>query len=168
MKSYFVGFLSSATILFFVLLSEVRADESLVFPPLDGKTGEKDDLLVFIPGANVPTDNYNLTVAAIQNATNLKLWVVVPAMPAKTCITTCPSTSLCSPLQALVTRAVGFAKDKGFNGMMPYYLAGHSLGGVCSATLGAAYANTKETYKALVIMGAYVTDQDVRLTQHRH
>jgi len=161
MNFSFVGVLIASVLLFVSSSSVVRADDSLVFPPLDGKTGGNDELLVFIPGANVPTDNYNLTATAIQNATNLKLWVVVPAMPAKTCITTCPSTSLCSPLQALVTRAVGFAKDKGFKGTMPYYLAGHSLGGVCSATLGAAYANTKESYKALVVMGAYVTDQDV-------
>jgi len=56
---------------------EPNAD--LVFPPLDSKSSDlATKMMVFIPGGNVATEYYTDTAKAIQEATNLNLWVVVP------------------------------------------------------------------------------------------
>jgi len=120
------------------------------------KTSGPVKMMVFIPGANVPTEFYLPTVKAIQDASDLQLWVVIPAMPLKKCIITCPSSKICAPLQAIVTAILGKATAAGYNGTSfapDTFLAGHSLGGVCVDKLAQAY--TSPGYQAAIILGAY-------------
>ena len=72
------------------------ADNSnLVIPPLESKAALPEKMLVLIPGANVATSYYSDTAAAIQEATDLKLWVVVPEIADKLCISVCPTSGSC-------------------------------------------------------------------------
>eukprot|EP00939_MAST-03C_sp_MAST-3C-sp1_P002003 g2003.t1 len=146
----------------------LAADDNsdLVFPPPPSSaSGGEERLLILIPGANVATSFYKQTAESIQRASNhTKLWVVVPAMPTKKCILLCPSVGFCAPLQARVQEAAEKAKEMGFeqNTKGPaVFMAGHSLGGTCASTLTSAYAKSNEGYGALVVMGSYVTDQNV-------
>jgi len=131
------------------------SNQDHVIKPLDDKVGP-EKMLVFIPGANVPTENYLPTVNAIQEASELKLWVVIPAMPGKRCIMLCPTASVCAPLQGYVSSILGKAKKQGWNGTSfapDTFVAGHSLGGICAQTLSMAY--TSPGYQALTVLGAY-------------
>merc|ERR1712070_164174 len=131
------------------------SNQDHVIKPLDDKVGP-EKMLVFIPGANVPTENYLPTVNAIQEASGLKLWVVIPAMPGKRCIMLCPTASVCAPLQGYVSSILGKAKKQGWNGTSfapDTFVAGHSLGGICAQTLSMAY--TSPGYQALTVLGAY-------------
>jgi hypothetical protein len=120
-------------------------------------------MLILIPGANVATSYYVDTAKAIQEQTfKISLWVVVPSVTAEKCIILCPSTKFCSPLHYVVTKAVEKAEAMGFPKDLKSkpFLAGHSLGGVCASTLASAYAD-ENSYDSLVVMGSYVTNQDV-------
>lgn len=143
----------------------VSADNApLVFSPLLNKAHLEEKMLVFLPGGNVATEFYNMTVSKIQAAANLKLWVIVPAMPSKLCIRLCTTPSLCSGLQSTVQKVVTMAKNQGYQGPTAgpdVFMSGHSLGGVCAATLIQAYQKTDQAYGPLVVMGSYVSDQDV-------
>ena len=131
------------------------SNENLVLPPLPDATGPAK-LLVLVPGANVATSYYNATARAIQAHTHTaKLWVVVPKIPGETCIAFCPSPHVCAPLHALVEGAVA---EAGAFDAADRFLAGHSLGGVCAATLAVAYDGA---YAAAAMLGSYVTDQNV-------
>ena len=95
------------SIISLIALTLVAADNAvLVFKPLDTKTDLEEKLLVLIPGADVATEFYTNTANSIQEHTNLKLWVVVPAMPGKLCIPECTNTHLCAPLQSNVQGAI--------------------------------------------------------------
>merc|ERR1719345_365073 len=120
------------------------------------KTSGPVKMLVFIPGAGVPTENYFPTIKAIQGSSDLQLWAVIPAMPIKKCIILCPSKSLCSPLHSYVTSILGKAAAQGYNGSSyapDTFLTGHSLGGVCVDKLAQAYPSPG--YQAAIILGAY-------------
>jgi len=81
------------------LVSATKDDNSVqVFNPLDTKSELEEKLLVIIPGADVATEFYTKPAKAIQEKTNLKLWVVVPSMPGKLCIPDCTNVHLCAPL----------------------------------------------------------------------
>ena len=121
-------------------------------------------LLVLIPGANVATSFYYDTARAIQNGTRAALWVVVPSMPQELCISICPSSGVCSLLQTRVQAVISQAAAQGYKGATSapdVFIAGHSLGGVCAASLVAGYAKTSQNYSALVLMGSYVDSYDV-------
>jgi len=112
--------------------------------------------MIFIPGANVETQHYLPTIAAIQTASPLKLWVALPSIPGKKCIVYCPSPSVCSPLHAIVDAIVSKTQQQGYNGTTTApdaFLVGHSLGGICTNHLAQAYI--KPAYQAAVLMGAY-------------
>merc|ERR1711865_1066301 len=126
-----------------------------VLKPLSGKTGA-EKMFVFIPGANVDPSYYVETAAAIQHASDLNLWVVIPSFPIKRCIILCPSLSLCSPLQDYITKIIAKATAQGYNGTAfapDTFMAGHSLGGICAQRLGQAYL--KPPYQATIVMGSY-------------
>merc|ERR1711865_44388 len=126
-----------------------------VLKPLPGKAGAPK-MLVFIPGANVNTEYYLATAAAIQQASDLNMWVVIPSMPIKRCIILCPSLSVCAPLQDHVTAIIAKATAQGYNGTASApdtFIAGHSLGGICAQRLGQAYL--KPPYQATIVMGSY-------------
>jgi len=126
-----------------------------VLKPLPGKAGAPK-MFVFIPGANVNTEYYLATAAAIQQASDLNMWVVIPSMPIKRCIILCPSLSVCAPLQDHVTAIIAKATAQGYNGTASApdtFIAGHSLGGICAQRLGQAYL--KPPYQATIVMGSY-------------
>jgi len=60
---------------------------------------------------------------------------------------------------------LGEAAKKGYSGSKEagpdVFMAGHSLGGVCAATLAQHMSDVNTPYNALVLMGSYVTDQKV-------
>jgi hypothetical protein len=135
-----------------------------IFNPLDTKSELEEKLLVIIPGADVATEFYTQPAQAIQEKTNLKLWVVVPAMPGKLCIPDCSNVHLCAPLQSNVQSAIKLAIEQGYKGTTAkpdVFMSGHSLGGVCAGTLVEAYRNSEKAYESLVVMGSYVENQDL-------
>jgi len=120
---------------------------------------------VLIPGGEVGTEYYTKTAEAIQEASNLNLWVVVPAMPKKLCIMICSTPSLCFELEHKVNSIVDEAKKQGYTGGVAgskdMFMSGHSLGGTCASTLTQRAYNKGVKYPGLVVMGSYVTDQNV-------
>jgi len=137
------------------LMSTQDSNQDHVIKPLAAKSGP-EKMLVFIPGANVPTENYLPTVNAIQEASDLRLWVVIPAMPGKRCVILCPTASICAPLQSYVKSILSKATGQGWNGTSfapDTFIAGHSLGGICAQTLSIAYPSPG--YQALTVLGAY-------------
>lgn len=144
------------------------ADEHIVIPPLAAAAGAaaEEKMLVFMPGGAVPNTNYVATAAAIQVAvgSQVRLWMVIPAVFERLCILSCTSSllGLCAPLHASVEAALSMAQGKGWtrgNDSEDLWIAGHSLGGVCSNTLFQAY-HTKSSipYAGLIVMGSYVDE----------
>eukprot|EP00928_Gymnodinium_smaydae_P037776 TRINITY_DN26185_c0_g1_i1.p1 TRINITY_DN26185_c0_g1~~TRINITY_DN26185_c0_g1_i1.p1 ORF type:complete len:531 (+),score=96.81 TRINITY_DN26185_c0_g1_i1:54-1646(+) len=149
-----------------VFLSSVLADSdsNIILPPTSNRTDLPEKMLLFIPGGKVPTSNYEATARAIQQAaaSDIRLWVVVPAVFQRLCIITCSSTSLCGPLHSTVESALGEAVKKGWNRGKDeenMYIAGHSLGGVCANTLFQAYSSGEALpYAGIIVMGSYVDE----------
>ena len=113
-------------------------------------------MFVFIPGANVPTSYYIDTARAIQEATDLKLWVVIPEILDKFCISICPSKDACFKLYNDVNQVIGMATEQGYTGPSQgknVYVAGHSLGTTCADNLIQGYSFG---YEAGIMMGGYV------------
>ena len=137
----------------------VAADNSnLVIPPLESKSDLPEKMLVLIPGANVPTSYYSDTAAAIQGAADLNLWVIVPEIADKLCISVCPSSGTCFHLQGDVDKVLGMAKDQGYTGPSEgegVFMYGHSLGATCADNLVRGYEGK---YQALALMGGYTAD----------
>lgn len=158
-------------ILVTILLSiaiHVQADDApnddLILPPLQSKGGDLEEkLMVLIPGANVATSYYTDPMAAVQEFTNLRLWVVVPAFTTKLCIIECATTYTCAPMNSRVNSVISKAVKMGYDGPTDtFFMAGHSLGGTCAATYTQAYNNTDtEHVLGNIIYGSYVTDQEV-------
>jgi hypothetical protein len=138
------------------LAAFASADEDIILKPLDSTKGMPTKLLVFIPGGNVPNNNYTLTAQAIQRYTQLNLWVVIPAVFNRLCIIECTATFVCAPLYNTVNGAVAKAVAAGMPKDTEQHLAGHSLGGTCANYLVQAYP--PDTYKSLTIMGSYVDE----------
>ena len=138
------------------------ADNSnLVIPPLESKADLPEKMLVLIPGANVATSYYSDTAAAIQEATDLNLWVVIPEIADKLCISVCPSSGTCFHLQGDVDKVLGMAQEQGYAGPTDgegIFMSGHSLGATCADNLARGYEGK---YQALITMGGYTADQDV-------
>ena len=90
----------------------IAADNSnQVVAPLDSKADLDEKMFVFIPGANVPTSYYLDTARAIQEAADLKLWVVIPEIADKLCISVCPSKGTCFHLYDDVNKVIGMATE---------------------------------------------------------
>ena len=120
-------------------------------------------MLIFIPGGLVPVANYLATATAIQEAaTDIKLWVVIPAVFQRLCIISCTATQVCAPLHSAVQSALDEATKLGAKPTGLPFLAGHSLGGVCANTLLQAYtlktSPPQVPYDSLVVMGSYVDE----------
>ena len=123
----------------------MAADNSnLVIPPLESKQHliiEK--MLVIIPGSGVATSYYSDTAAAIQQAADMKLWVVVPEVLDKQCISVCPSSGRCSRLHGDVNKVIGMAADQGYTGPTDgegVFVSGHSMGATCADNLVRGYS----------------------------
>lgn len=121
-------------------------------------------MLVFIPGADVATEYYSDTAAAIQEASNLRLWVIIPAIPSELCISYCSTAATCGFLDKMVTSVFEQAVAQGFTGTdqaPDTFLAGHSLGGSCASNLSEHRHNKGTDFQALIEMGSYVSNHDV-------
>lgn len=142
-------------LIFVSLLSNGRAaNEDIVLPPVQTDASLPERLLVFIPGADVPTDNYKLTAQAIQSAaTGLRLHVVITSVFAELCIGYCPSEWACDSLKNRVADAVAKSTFTGANPKDDTFVAGHSLGATC-----ANYLVTYQQYQyaGLMVFGGYV------------
>ena len=138
------------------------ADNSnIVVPPLDSKAGLEEKMFVFIPGGNVATSYYVDTAKAIQEASDMKLWVVIPEIADKLCISVCPSSGTCFHLKGDVDKVIDMATDQGYTGPKTgegVFMGGHSLGTTCADNLIQGYSFD---YQAAVLMGGYVADQKV-------
>jgi hypothetical protein len=114
-------------------------------------------LLLYIPGANVPPSNYTLPLAELQDkvSSSVNLFVALPGFSAGKCIISCPNPSLCSALnkhvQSLITSAGSFDPSD-------IILGAHSLGGTCANYLIQAYPDTPEYHNALILSGGYVDE----------
>jgi len=128
------------------------ADDTKVFGPVtNGTQGVAPKLMVFIPGGNVPTDNYVETVQAIQKRTELPLYVAIPSIPGKICIAL---TNII--LNQLILSAIKQAEKAGWQGTHQddVIIAGHSLGGTCAN----GYARAYGPFSSVVIFGSYVDE----------
>ena len=86
-------------------------NNNIVVPPLDSKAYLEEKMFVLIPGGNVATSYYVDTAKAIQEASDMKLWVVIPEILDKLCISVCPSDSTCFHLKSDVDKVIGMATD---------------------------------------------------------
>jgi hypothetical protein len=137
------------------LVALVAAGSPIVLPALPDAEGP-EKLLIFIPGGNVPNENYTLTSKAIQEAAmHLRLTVVVPSVFKNLCAIECSSPSLCSPLKSRVDAAVKLTSFRG-DLKKDAYLAGHSVGATCANYLMQGYSYP---YAGLIVMGGYVDEQ---------
>lgn len=145
-----------------ILVANGESNEDVVLKPVFSETtGRETKMLILIPGANVATSYYVNTAKAIQKATTkYSLWVVIPSVTQEKCIILCPSKTFCSPLHYVVNTVVDKAISQGFSSDSKPFLAGHSLGGVCASSLASAYSQSGD-YDSLVVLGSYVTNQDV-------
>lgn len=131
----------------------------ILAPPTSKGTDLEEALYVMIPGANVATEYYTSPMVAVQEQSNLRLWVVVPAFTGELCIPTCSSASRCGIFKHTVDAAIQKAVDQGYTGAADkFFMAGHSLGGTCASYYTQA---NPETVIANIIYGSYVTDQRV-------
>lgn len=113
-------------------------------------------LLVFLPGALVPTEHYRPTMHAVQKATTgVRLTVVIPAMTDKLCTHQCLSKSRCGQLRRTVDKVI---KQSGFRGVNPKddtFIAGHSLGSVCANYMVSGHGYE---FAGLMAYGGYVDE----------
>lgn len=87
-------------------------------------------------------------------------------MPMKLCIQICSTPSLCFEMENKVNKIVEKAVSEGYTGGVAgsddLFMSGHSLGGTCASTLTQRVFNKGIKYPGLVVMGSYVTDQNVK------
>ncbi|KAK3257679.1 hypothetical protein CYMTET_33245 [Cymbomonas tetramitiformis] len=135
-------------------IPQVQAsDEDIIFKPL---ASGPPKLMVLIPGGKVPNVNYTNTALAIQKATEMSLWIVVPAVFERLCIIQCSGKGACLVLHQAVEGAIAKAVKAGFplvDKSRDVFIGGHSLGGTCGNYLMQGYPGV---YAGLVIMGSYV------------
>ena len=100
-----------STIAASLLAYAVADNQNRVLAPPDSKAGLDEKMFVLIPGANVPTANYIDTAKAIQEQADLKLWVVIPEIADKFCISVCPAKGKCGHLYSDVNKVIGMATE---------------------------------------------------------
>eukprot|EP00971_Amphidinium_carterae_P168181 3332293-Amphidinium_carterae.1 len=157
------GIPGSITFILATLWQSVVADVHIVSPPVTNDTSLPERMLLFIPGGDVPNQNYLATVEAVQQtlAKDVRLWAAIPAVFKRLCILSCTTPSLCGTLQGDVEDAFKQAVTQGWkrgDDSKEVWIAGHSLGGVCANTL--FQAGTKNgvdfPYAGVIVMGSYV------------
>lgn len=131
-----------------------NADDDIILSPLSDDPSLPERLLIFLPGAGVPNEHYKATAEAIQSqATELRLHVVVPAIPLQKCIIACISPSVCAPLKHIVDGAVSKSAFKGTKPKEDTFVAGHSMGSICANHMVVGYSYE---YAGLMEFGGYV------------
>lgn len=130
------------------------SDQDIILAPVQSDESLPERLLVFIPGAAIPTENYRATAEAIQQAANgLRLHVVIPAIFARKCIIQCMSSEACFPLKSTVDAAVAKSSFKGTSSKDDTFIAGHSMGSICANNFVTGYSYD---YAGLLEFGGYV------------
>jgi hypothetical protein len=134
-------------------------DNHIVLKPIDASSTAPARLMVFLPGGKVPNTHYINTSLAIQKASDLNLWIVIPSVTQRLCIIECSAKgkTACEPLHHSVDVAVKQAVAAGYAGTDPHFLAGHSLGGTCTNYLLQAYQD-EDKYAAAMVFGSYVDE----------
>ncbi|GMH65177.1 hypothetical protein TrRE_jg8419 [Triparma retinervis] len=118
--------------------------------------------MVFIPGGNVPNEDYNKTVIAVQEevAETANMFVAVLGFSSRKCIKVCPTSKGCFLLHNQVKDAVELAREAGFDGSEEdIIIASHSLGGTCANYLVQGYPEEQMYHNGAVFYGAYVDEQ---------
>jgi len=142
---------------FALLVALAAADEDVILQPLQEDESLPARLLVFIPGALVPNENYRETAQAIQAAaTQLRLTVVIPTTFTRKCIIQCPTSGACKPLKKRVDEAVAKANFSGTDPGQDTFVAGHSMGSICANNLVTGYGYH---YAGLLAFGGYVNKE---------
>jgi len=154
----------SAVFAFVAGFAIARADEHIILPPRVTNPSLPEKMLVFMPGGAVPNEYYRETAIAIQEATHeMRLWVTIPHVTNNLCIIECSAPNLlCYPLHRTVEKALSLATDQGWQrgkDEEDLWLAGHSLGGICSNTLVQYLGKSAQSFAGLMVMGSYV-DKD--------
>lgn len=146
------------------ILPGAIADDHIVLPPVVTDASLPEKMFIFIPGGLVPNDHYVKTGEAIQKAaTNLRLWVAIPAVFRRLCIISCTTRSTCAPLHSDIESTLDLAVQKGWkrgSDAEDLWMAGHSLGGTCANTVFQAYSEgaNGSPYAGLIVMGSYVDE----------
>ena len=154
--------LLSSTVLSLLSTTHTQAQNvDLVFPPPENKKGSlQEGMLVVMPGGFVDTTFYTTTIQAIQEATNMRLWAVMPAIESKLCVLECFSPQACR-LQNRVTPLIAKAKEMGYGGEgfgPNVFASGHSLGAICASTIVEQFWDTPTPYAAFIALdGSGVT-----------
>jgi len=129
-------------------------DQDIILAPVQSDESLPERLLVFIPGAGVPNENYRVTGEAIQQAAmGLRLHVVIPGIAIRKCIIQCTSSATCFPLKNTIDAAVAKSSFKGTSAKDDTFIAGHSMGSICSNNFVKAYSYE---YAGLLELGGYV------------
>eukprot|EP00927_Polykrikos_kofoidii_P083167 TRINITY_DN8458_c1_g1_i1.p1 TRINITY_DN8458_c1_g1~~TRINITY_DN8458_c1_g1_i1.p1 ORF type:complete len:517 (+),score=67.54 TRINITY_DN8458_c1_g1_i1:197-1552(+) len=114
---------------------------------MEGKSGPAKVLIV-INGALVANTNYLDVAKAVQNASDLKLWVAIPQFIINT-----PNPA---QINSKIKDAIFKLEAAGFPGSIDHgndvVIAGHSLGGIFGQK-----AVVTGGYKAMVLFGSYLT-----------
>ena len=104
--------------------------------------------LIFIPGADCPTDSYLKHLSAIQEKVPFPLWVVVPHIVEGECI---------PPLANYYINKAKEALSKASDNKIKYFFyGGHSLGGASIASWGHSHAKD-EGNKGVFAWGSYAS-----------
>ena len=112
-----------ATVVVATTTTTAHAASNIVLKPVEGKTGPAA-AFIFIEGAEIAGDLYTPLLQQVQNASNLSLWVGIPAFLGNT-----PEPIR---LAADITATLKDLEKAGFNsgGDALYFYGAHSLGTV--------------------------------------
>jgi len=144
--------------------SGASAHEHIILPPRVNDPSLPEQMMVFMPGGAVPNEYYRETAIAVQEAAhNIRLWVTIPTVVQNLCIIECSAPNfLCYSLHRTVENALSLAANQGWQrgkDEKDLWLAGHSLGGVCSNTLIQMMSKNGPSFAGLMVMGSFV-DKD--------
>jgi hypothetical protein len=122
------------------------SSDPIVLSPISSKSGP-EKLLIIVNGAYVPNTDYQEVAQAIQQASDLKLWVAIPSFLAN-----CPNPG---QIDSKISGSVTAVKAAGFQAIEPdkdAFVAGHSLGGIFSQGVV-----KKGGYAGLILLGSYLS-----------
>lgn len=129
-----------------LLLAAACSADLIIKEPISSKTGA-EKLLIIINGAYVENTNYEDVGVAIQEASDLKLWIAIPSF-----LLNCPNPG---EIGSKVSSSISTVKSRGFTNITSgsdVIIGGHSLGGIFSQQVVAS-----GDYAGLILFGSYLT-----------